>query len=139
MAANTIERVVVQGTVLDHGSRWQRPIIQAFAGIRSWAILEGDGFARWFHRPREVVLGVWRKSFEVDDDKLFATALPELEVVLPLRGHTDLLLEAMATGGATLAVLEWPYSADESPRWGMTEVSADGLGIAIQLAMGRLP
>jgi len=133
----TTVQATVQATVLDHGSRWLRPIIPVFAGITSWAILEGDGLARWFHRPGEVVLGVWRRSFEVDEDTLFATVVPELEVVLPLKGHTDLLLEAMATGGATLAVLEWPYSADETPRWGMTEVSTEGLGIVVQLAMRR--
>jgi len=137
MAVNTIERVAVQATVLDHDRRCLKPVIRAFAGITSWALLEGDGFVRWFHRPGEVVLGVWRQGYEVDDDTAFRLTAPEFEVALPLDRHASLLLETMATGRATLAVLEWPHGPDESPRWGTKLVSAEGLEHAIQLAMSR--
>jgi hypothetical protein len=139
MVANTTEKAAVQGTVLTFDSLWQKPVIPVFAGVTGWSAVEDCGFTRWYARPGQVVLGMWESEYERSDDEIAASGAPVLEVVLPLDRYTNLLLEAMATGGATLAVLEWLDGENGPLEWGAQEIRAEGLGAVIQLAMGQLP
>ncbi len=139
MAANTIERVAVQATLIDQHPSWKKPVIPVVAGITGWSAVEDDGFARWFHRPGEVVLGVWYCDWQEpvrSDDEVFRVDPPAFELALNVREHSALLFEAMAAGGATLAVLEFRGGEADPPDWGTVWVEADEFGKLIQLAMG---
>ena len=127
----------VRATVITHNPRWLEPVIPVFAGVTGWSIVEDDGFARWFHRPGEVVLGMWGHEYRVDEDTTFTTTAPAFEVALPLDEHTALLLDLVTAGGGTLAVLEFGGGEEEPPTWGHRWVSAEGLERVIQLALGR--
>ncbi len=93
MAVNTIERVAVQATLIDHDPRWRKPVIPVVAGPCGWASV-WDGFFSWRAKDGQVVLAV------LDMD------LPALEVRLNLAEHGGFLLELLVNGKGTLAVLE---------------------------------
>lgn len=146
MVANTTEKAAVQGTVLTFDSLWQKPVIPVFAGVTGWSIVEDGGFARWYARPGEVVLGMWSPDYDWgrvqpgrSDDEVAASDAPAFEVVLPLAEYGGLLLDLRAFNGGTLAVLEFRSGAEEPPTWVTRELDAESLGAVIQLAMGQLP
>lgn len=122
----------VRATVIDHDPHWKRPVVPVFTGVTAWAMVEDTNFTKWYARPGVVVLGMW----EGDEEQYGGESNePRLEVVLSLDTHVGLLLDLLAFGGGTLAVLQfYDGEGDEPPEWNSCELGIKGLAEAIREA-----